>query len=54
MIGWDGQKVRVEYVSDGLATCKRIGGEWDGMIAVCEVSKLKAVPRAGEKIDSRR
>lgn len=37
----DGQKVRIEYVADGLATCRRIGGEWDGRIAVCAVASLR-------------
>ncbi|PYS20851.1 MAG: hypothetical protein DMF72_19445 [Acidobacteria bacterium] len=37
----DGQKVRIEYVADGLATCRRIGGERDGRIAVCAVSLEK-------------
>ena len=36
----DGQKVRIEYVADGLATCKRIGGEFDGQIAVCPITSL--------------
>lgn len=37
----DGQKVRIESVEDGYATCRRIGGEWDGRIAVCAVSSLR-------------
>lgn len=30
----DGQKVRIEYVADGLATVKRLDGPWRGEIAV--------------------
>jgi hypothetical protein len=37
----NGQKVRIEYVADGLATCVRIGGEFNGEIAVCAVSSLR-------------
>jgi hypothetical protein len=37
----DGQKVRIEYVSDGYATVVRIGGESDGRIAVCAIKSLR-------------
>ena len=36
----DGQKVKIESVEDGYATCRRIGGERDGQIAVCAVTSL--------------
>jgi len=40
----DGQRVLIDYVEDGLATCLRIGGEWDGRIAVCMVTSLTFSP----------
>jgi len=46
----DGQRVKIETLHpDGYATVRRIDGEWSGMIAVCEVSKLEPLP---ENIDS--
>ena len=36
----DGQKVRIEYVADGLATVRRTDSEWRGRIAVCAVTSL--------------
>lgn len=36
----DGQKVRIEYVADGLATLIRLDGQWRGEIAVCHVTSL--------------
>ena len=40
----DGQRVLIDYVEDGLATCLRIGGERDGRIAVCMVTSLTFSP----------
>lgn len=40
----DGQRILIDYVEDGLATCLRIGGEWDGRIAVCMVTSLTFSP----------
>jgi hypothetical protein len=37
----DGQKVGIEYVADGLATVRRIGGKWHRQIAVCAVKSLR-------------
>jgi hypothetical protein len=38
----DGQRVKIETLhSDGYATVRRTDGEWAGMIAVCEVSRLQ-------------
>lgn len=36
----DGQKVVIEKVEDGLATARRIDGEFEGMIVVCAIEKL--------------
>ncbi len=45
----DGQQVRIEIVyDDSYASVRRIDGEWQGMIAVCEVSKLTLTPPSGE------
>jgi hypothetical protein len=37
----DGQRVIVEEVEEGLATVRRVDGEWKDQIAVCAVSKLE-------------
>jgi hypothetical protein len=37
----DGQKVRIEYVADGLANVIRLDGDWRGKIAVCAVTSLR-------------
>jgi hypothetical protein len=36
----DGQLVLIEEVENGLASVRRIEGEWNGRIAVCAVSSL--------------
>jgi hypothetical protein len=36
----DGSKVRIKYVENGLATCKRISGKWRGMVAVIQAERL--------------
>ena len=36
----DGQKVRIESVSNRFATVRRYGGKWHRRIAVCAVSSL--------------
>jgi len=42
----DGQTVKIETVhDDGLATVRRIEGEWKGEVAVCELSKLKILTK---------
>jgi hypothetical protein len=41
----DGQPVKIEIVhSDGYVSARRTAGEWRGMIAVWEVSKLQPYP----------
>ena len=37
----DGQRVVIEEVEDGLASVRRIEGEWEGILAVCAVSSLE-------------
>ena len=37
----DGTKVRIEYLVNNLATCRRLEGEWKGRVAVCTVGSLK-------------
>ena len=38
----DDQPVEIEIVyDDGYATVRRLEGQWQGMIAVCELSKLR-------------
>jgi hypothetical protein len=38
----DDQLVEIELVhEDGYATVRRLEGQWQGMIAVCELSKLR-------------
>jgi len=38
----DDQLVEIEIVhDDGYATVRRLEGQWQGMIAVCELSKLR-------------
>ncbi|HBB96097.1 MAG TPA: hypothetical protein DC054_11970 [Blastocatellia bacterium] len=38
----DDQLVEIEIVhEDGYATVRRLEGQWQGMIAVCELSKLR-------------
>ena len=41
----DGQKVRIEYVADGLANVIRLDGQWRGEIAVCHVTSLRKPDR---------
>lgn len=36
----DGQKVRIESVENGFATCRRIEGDRAGTVAVCAVKGL--------------
>lgn len=36
-----GQKVWIESVSDGIATVRRVAGQWHRQRAVCRVAKLQ-------------
>jgi hypothetical protein len=45
----DGQQVRMEIAyDDSYASVRRIDGEWQAMIGVCEVSKLTLTPPNSE------
>ena len=37
----DGQKVRIESIENGFATCRRVDGEREGTVAVCAVTSLR-------------
>jgi len=48
----DGQKVWIEYVANGLATVRRVGGKFHRNQAVCPIAKLQFL--ATRKIDAGR
>jgi hypothetical protein len=37
----DGQRVVIEEIENGLATVRRVDGEWEGKVAVCSISSLE-------------